>query len=185
MQRGLSVSIVRGLDDWFAAHSIRAIVYVGEQDYAYDEEFDGADLSGTTHLLAREGGEPIGACRIRWFADFAKLERVAVKRASRAGHASRALWRAAADLAARKGYRLMLGHIERSLAPYWTRVGGFRPRAEHASYEMFGREFVEMVAELPLHPNAIRLDSSARLVLAADADLANAPCERPVMKRAS
>lgn len=182
----LSVSIVRGLDDWFAAHAIRAIVYVGEQDYAFGEEFDGCDLGGATHLLVRDGDEPIGACRIRWFADFAKLERVAVKRAARAGHASRALWRAAADLAARKGYRLMLGHIERSLLPFWARVGRFRPRPGRTPYELCGREFVEAIAELPAHPDAIRLDSAARLLLEADADLAAPRRIAPqALKRAS
>lgn len=177
----LSVSIVRGLDDWLAAQAIRAIVYVGEQDYAFGEEFDGADLAGVTHLLARSGGEPIGACRIRWFAEFAKLERVAVKRAERAGHASRALWRAAADLAARKGYRLMLGHIERDLLPYWARVGRFRPRVGRAPYRLCGREFVEAVAELPPHPHAVRLDSPPETLLAGDhalADLGMTPMQR-------
>lgn len=166
----LTVSTVRSLDQWMRALSVRGEVYVGEQGYAYDEEFDGGDLAGATHFVASIGGDPVGACRVRWFADFAKLERVAVKRALRSGRVPRALWRATADLAARKGYRVMLGHIERSLLPFWRRTAGFEERAARPTYMLAGREFVEAIAALPRHPDAINLESPADLVLACDAD---------------
>ncbi len=169
----LRVEVVRGLDRWLAALAIRAIVYIGEQDYSIGEEFDGADLAGATHLLALEGEEPVGACRIRWYADFAKLERVAVKRAQRSGRVTRALWRAGAELASRKGYRLMLGHIERRLLPFWERAAGFRARANRASYWLNQREFLEAIAELPPHPEAICLNSPAAILLEGDADYAS------------
>lgn len=171
----LSVEVVSGLDQWLEAMSIRAMIYIGEQDYPYAEEFDGGDLAGATHLIARNGGEPVGTCRIRWFADFAKLERVAVKRACRSGQVPRALWRAAAELAARKGYRLMLGHIERSLLPFWARAAGFEQREGSDSYLLCGREFIEAVAELQAHPDAIGLNSPAALLLASESALSAAP----------
>ncbi|MEZ5996414.1 MAG: GNAT family N-acetyltransferase [Hyphomonadaceae bacterium] len=165
----VSVDVVRGLDQWFAAHAVRAVVYVGEQDYGFAEEFDGGDLTGASHIIAREQGEPVGACRIRWFAEFAKLERVAVKRAHRSGHISRALWRAASELAARKGYRYMLGHLERSLLPFWARLGDFKPRDGRETYSINGREFVEAIAELAPHPRAISLASPPTALLDGDA----------------
>ncbi|WP_416200344.1 GNAT family N-acetyltransferase [Terricaulis sp.] len=170
----LSVSVVRSLDQWMQAMSIRAEVYIGEQAYAYGEEFDGVDLAGATHLVACLGPEPVGACRVRWFADFAKLERVSVKRASRSGRVTRALWRATADLAGRKGYKIVLGHIERTLLPFWQRTAGFEARASRPSYVFAGREFVEAVARLPHHPEAISLDSPAENVLASESDLSGA-----------
>lgn len=167
-RNALSVEIVRDLDQWFAANAVRALVYVGEQDYGFDEEFDGADLAGATHLVARLGDEPVGACRLRWYAGFVKLERVAVRREHRSGHVSRALWRAAAELSARKGYRVMLGHIERSLLPFWARLGGFAVRMGRDTYTLNGREFVEAIAELPRHPEAVGLDSPAPVLLAVE-----------------
>lgn len=175
LSNALSVEVVRGLDQWLEAMSIRAMIYIGEQDYPYAEEFDGGDLAGATHLIARDRGEPVGACRIRWFADFAKLERVAVKRANRSGQVPRVLWRAAAELTRRKGYRLMLGHIERSLLPFWERAAGFKRRDGRESYFLCGREFVEAVVELQTHPEAIGLDSPAALLLASESTLAVAP----------
>jgi len=175
----LSISVVKGLDDWLQAQALRAIVYVGEQDYAFAEEFDGGDLCGATHFLARSGGEPVGACRIRWFADFAKLERMAVKAAYRSRGVPRALWLHASNLAARKGYEVFLGHIERGLLQYWERVAGFVPREGRPTYRLNGREFFEAIAPIPRHPDAIRLNAPARLVLASDADLtAGAPARK-------
>lgn len=175
----LSVSIVHGLDQWLQAATIRAEVYVGEQAYSFVEEFDGLDLDGATHLVAYEGTEPVGACRIRWFANFAKLERVAVKRACRTGRVPRALWRSASELAARKGYRVMLGYIERSLLPFWQRAAGFTPRAARPSFVLSGREFVEAIAPLPQHPDAIDMDSPAFRVLECEPPTAEiAPLKR-------
>lgn len=168
----LSVCIVSSLDEWLQAQALRAIVYVGEQDYSFAQEFDRGDLCGATHFLARDDDEPVGACRIRWFADFAKLERMAVKRQHRARGISLALWRSAAELAARKGYTVFLGHIERGLLPFWERAAGFAPRKDRAPYRLNGRDFFEAIAPIPPHPQAIRLEASAELVLASDAHLA-------------
>jgi GNAT superfamily N-acetyltransferase len=166
----VSVEIVRGLDQLLAALTVRAVVYIGEQDYAIGDEFDGGDLCGATHFLARLGDEPVGACRARWYAGFVKLERMAVKRGARSGGVSRALFRAAADLARYKGYRCILGHIEGSLLAYWAEVGGFRRREDRPSYKLDGREFFEAIAELEPHPNALCLDTPPNVVLASDAD---------------
>jgi len=52
---------------------------MGEQACPYDEEFDGNDFCAM-HLIGSIGDEPAGCMRIRFFADFAKLERLAVRR---------------------------------------------------------------------------------------------------------
>jgi predicted GNAT family N-acyltransferase len=168
----ISVTVARTLDQWMQAMAVRTEVYIGEQDYAFGEEFDGADLAGATHFIARLGVEPVGACRVRWYAGFAKLERVAVKRAHRSGRVVRALWRAVADLASRKGYALVLGHIERSLLPFWQRSAGFEPRNTRPSYWFAGREFVEALAPLARHPYAIDIESPANALLVCEAELA-------------
>jgi predicted GNAT family N-acyltransferase len=74
----IAVSVARTLDDLMQAMAIRSVVYMGEQLCPYDEEFDGNDLAGATHLIARIGSQPVGVIRLRWFCDFAKLERLTV-----------------------------------------------------------------------------------------------------------
>jgi hypothetical protein len=68
-----------GFDDMMRVAAIRSAVYIGEQACPYNEEFDGNDLAAT-HLLALIDNEPVGCMRIRFFGDFAKLERLAVRK---------------------------------------------------------------------------------------------------------
>ena len=71
----LRVEMVRDLNDFMKVVAIRSAVFLAEQDCPYNEEFDHNDLS-SCHLIAYLRGEPVAALRIRWFANFAKIERV-------------------------------------------------------------------------------------------------------------
>jgi hypothetical protein len=161
----IAVDVVRTLDQLPQIYALRGIVYMGEQDCPFDEEFDGNDLSGATHLVARIGREPVGAIRIRWFADFAKLERAAVLRRYRESGVAHALWAASSAIAARKGYRQILGHIEPRLLGFWERCAGFRLREGRAPLFFSDREYVEVVADLPARADAITLDAPPLLLL--------------------
>ncbi|MGB3626241.1 MAG: GNAT family N-acetyltransferase, partial [Henriciella sp.] len=90
--------------------AIRAAIFMAEQDCPYHEEFDGNDFAGL-HLLAFIGREPVGTLRVRWFAGFCKLERVGVLPKHRGQQIERVLLAHAYELAARKGYRLMMAQI--------------------------------------------------------------------------
>ena len=69
----LSVTVARSLEDMMRVMTIRSAVYMAEQECPYDEEFDGNDFSAT-HLIGYVGNEPAACLRIRYFADFAKIE---------------------------------------------------------------------------------------------------------------
>ena len=119
---GLSVSVARSFDDLMRVVSIRSAVYIGEQECPYDEEFDGNDTSGT-HLIGYVGTEPAGCIRIRYFADFAKIERLAVRKEYRTTRLSFQLVRAAIELCQMKGYRRLYGHAQKRLVNFWSRFG--------------------------------------------------------------
>ena len=55
----LEVAVCRTLPDIMQAMAVRSLVYMGEQACPYDEEYDGNDFAGTTHLVLRRNGEPI------------------------------------------------------------------------------------------------------------------------------
>src|SRR5262245_40813838 len=93
----ITVSVARTFDDLMRVVSMRTSVYINEQACPYEEEFDGNDLSAT-HMLGYVGGELAGCLRIRFFADFAKLERVAVKREFRHTRLAFQLGRGAIEL---------------------------------------------------------------------------------------
>lgn len=105
----LKVTIARNLDQVVMAMTLRGVIYLGEQFAPYSEEYDGNDLVGAAHLIAWRGAEPVGVLRLRFFADFAKVERAAVLRQFRRYGVMRVLMQEAQRYSARRGYRKMLG----------------------------------------------------------------------------
>lgn len=166
----ITVSVVRDIEALLEVWTVRSLVYMGEQDCPYREEFDGNDLAGATHLIARSGKEPVGAMRIRWFAEFAKVERVAIRPSHRSGEASAALVKFALDLAARKGYRRVLGHIQTRLLKYWLRTANARVRAERPQFKFSNYDYVEIERDLVPPDNAIGANTPAMVLLRPEGD---------------
>ena len=127
----LRIEMVRDLNDFMKVVAIRASVFLAEQDCPYDEEFDNNDLSAS-HLIAYLHNEPVATLRIRWFASFAKIERVCVMKHVRGGALVKLMIETAVDMIGRKGYRHVLGYIQKRLVPFWKQLG-FHPRegAQH------------------------------------------------------
>jgi hypothetical protein len=138
---------------------------MGEQLCPDDEEFDGNDFAGATHLIARIGSQPVGALRLRWFCDFAKLERLTVMPHCRGGAVPRALLDAAFELAAKKGYRRIMGHTQVRLAPTLKRLAKVGVREGRAPFVFSDHEYVETIKELTPPDDAITIDSDPLVVL--------------------
>lgn len=164
-RQAVSVTVAHTLDEIMQAMAIRSQVYMGEQFCPYDEEFDGNDFAGATHLVARLGREPVGTVRMRWFCEFAKLERLTVTPAHRGGAVPRALLDAAFDLAARKGYRRVMGHTQRRLAPVLMRYGGVQVRKDRPGFVFSDHEYVETIRELNPPDDAVTIDSDPMVLL--------------------
>jgi len=150
---GVSVAVARSFEDLARVVALRAAVYMAEQACPYEEEFDGNDLSAT-HLIGYVGDEPAGCLRIRFFADFAKIERLAVRAEYRNTRMAFALVRAGIELARVKGYRRLYGHAQKRLVGFWSRFG-FRvfEGAQELVFSDF--DYVEMLLEAEPHPEAI------------------------------
>ncbi|HVK81231.1 MAG TPA: GNAT family N-acetyltransferase, partial [Verrucomicrobiae bacterium] len=65
----------------------------------------------------------------------------------------------------RKGYRVMLGHIEPRLIGFWERCAGFRVREGRAPFRFSDREYVEVIAELLARADALGLDTPPLVLL--------------------
>ena len=155
--------VARTLDDMQRVAVVRALVYMSEQACPYEEEFDGNDLAGATHLIAEVGNEPLGCLRLRWFAEFAKVERVCVRNGHRSGRVARVLMAGAIELIRRKGYTRFIGQVQAHLVPYWKRYG-FTHRIERGEFVFSDRAYAEMEARPDPHPQALTPDT-APLVL--------------------
>jgi predicted GNAT family N-acyltransferase len=121
-QRQISVRVARTIDDFMRAAVIRGAVFIGEQKCPYDEEFDGNDFTAT-HLIGYVGNEPAGCLRIRYFSDFAKLERLVVRREFRSSGLARRLVEAGVEFCRTKGYVRLCTYAQKRLVGFWDRCG--------------------------------------------------------------
>jgi predicted GNAT family N-acyltransferase len=126
------VRAVRGDEELAAALALRRTVFVEEQGVPLDEELDELDAEAL-HLVALDGPDVVGTCRLLDDGDALKLGRMAVAaRARRRGIAGRLLEEAEAQAHARGVDRIRLS----------SQVGA-RPVYERAGYVAFGGLFLD------------------------------------------
>jgi len=123
--RRVEVKVVDSNDELMLSLMIRSAVYVGEDGRLLTEEADGNDFSAT-HVIARVDGKPAGTVRIRYFGDFAILERMAVLkpyRLKRFGSRGVAweLGEYAFQFCRLKGYTRFYGLAREGLVDFWRR----------------------------------------------------------------
>ena len=124
-----SIRIARTMNDLMMVASIRSAVYMAEQDCPYGEEFDGNDLVAA-HFIGFVGNEPVACLRARFFADFAKVERLAVRHQYRKSTIAFRLVRECVTFLKRKGYRRIYGQAQDRLVDFWARFGAKPDRSE-------------------------------------------------------
>jgi len=154
---GTGIHVAHGIDDFFRIAAIRSAVYLGEQACPFAEEFDGNDHAAT-HLIGWRDHEPAACLRLRFFARFAKLERLAVRREFRRSQLAFEMVRAAVDLCRAKGFERLYGHARQDLLPFWQRFG-FKLKENGAPFSFSGHVFVEMLDDRPLDKDPIDVAS--------------------------
>jgi predicted GNAT family N-acyltransferase len=194
--RRTEVRIARGLDDLLMVFTIRASVYMAEQECPFAEEFDGNDHCAT-HFIGFVDGEPAGCLRLRFFSDFVKLERVAVRKNFRRSTLAFDLARAGIDFARRKGFTRIYGHCREGLDAFWGRFG-FKPLPDREEFMFSDYRYTEMVSDLEPIADPISLKSGPMVLLRPEGDwdrpgvlelssvrLARTPIENSVRERLS
>jgi predicted GNAT family N-acyltransferase len=153
--RELAVTVARTIEDIMKVMTIRSAVYISEQECPYEEEFDGNDFSAT-HLLGYVGDEPVGCLRIRYFAHFAKIERLAIRHEFRNTRLAFQIVRAGIELCRAKGYQRLYGHSQKRLLGFWGRFG-FKPLEGAREFVFSDFDYVEIVLDTTPHPQAIAI----------------------------
>jgi hypothetical protein len=153
----IRIQLVTTAEQFLHAMAIRAICIMEGAALTADQAIDGNDYQAT-HVLVYAKQEPIGAARIRWFRDFAKIERTAFRPAYRN---PRVLKRAAEfifDHVAKKGYQVLVTHAEPKFARLWQMLLGFELVAGRPPVVTEGHEpYLELVKTLPPSDNPITL----------------------------
>ncbi|MFA6116148.1 MAG: GNAT family N-acetyltransferase [Sphingomonas sp.] len=138
----IEVRPVRSFEDMAMIFAVRSSTYISEQFCLYSEEFDGNDFCAT-HLIGFIDGDPAGCIRMRYFGDFVKVERLAVRREYRRSRLAFKLVREALALARLKGFKRFYGHARLDLVPFWA-MFGFREMAERPLFKFADVEYREM-----------------------------------------
>jgi predicted GNAT family N-acyltransferase len=159
----VAITVVRSIEDMMRVVSIRGAVYMAEQNCPYDEEFDGNDFCGS-HLIAYVGDEPAGCLRVRNFAEFAKLERLAVRREFRDRGLGTRLMKAGIELSRAKGYKKIYGHAQKRLLSYYVSMG-FKQFPGNRELHFSGYDYVEIVFDADENSQAITLGADPYVVL--------------------
>ncbi|MBU6298911.1 MAG: hypothetical protein KJS68_11770, partial [Alphaproteobacteria bacterium] len=110
-------------------------------------------------VIIYSGEEPVGALRIRWFKDFAKIERSAFRKAYRSPRNLKIAAEFVFKHIARKGYNRVITHASPLYARVWRTLLGFKQVADKppAFYAGHDEPFVELIKELDVPENAITL----------------------------
>jgi len=128
-------------------------------------EFDGNDYQAT-HMIVYAGDEPVGTLRIRWFKDFAKLERTAFREAYRNTHVLKVFAYFVFDHVARKGYDKVITHAQPKYARLWRIILGFKKAEgkEPVYFDGHPEPYIELVKELTPPLNAISASTDAAIL---------------------
>jgi predicted GNAT family N-acyltransferase len=159
----LTARVAASADDMARVFALRSAVFMAEQVCPYDEEFDGNDYCAT-HVLGFVNGEPAAVLRLRYFADFAKLERFAVLPRFRRTLVMKTVFEKAVEICSRKGYRRLYGHAQKRLTGFWLKFG-FKPLQKNFPLVYSDHEYVEMCAEIEPHVEAITIMSDPYVIV--------------------
>jgi len=159
----IGVTIARTFEDLGRVIALRSAVYIGEQECPYEEEFDGNDLSAM-HLLVYVGDEPAGCLRLRFFADFAKIERLVIRKEFRKTRAAFQLVRAGFKLLQKKGYRRVYGHSQARLVNFWSRFG-YRVMEGGKKFVFSDFDYVEIVADIEPDPHPVAIGDDPYVII--------------------
>jgi predicted GNAT family N-acyltransferase len=162
------IKIARSFNDLMQVVAIRSAVFLTDQACPYEEEFDGNDFCAL-HLIAMIGDEPVACLRARYFADFCKLERLAVRQDYRRSRIAFQIVQAGIELARKKGFRRIYGHAQDRLVDFWAHFGA-KPLGPDRKLVFSDFSYTEMVIELEPHPDPITMDSDPYLIIRPEGD---------------
>lgn len=118
----INITVVSSHDEMQMIVAVRSLVFLGKPGWTYTHTFDANDFC-STHLLATVAGEPAGTVRVRWFKDFARIERIAIREEFRSLVLLNRIATAALRLCRHKGYELVGGLTYPDLIGFWGRHG--------------------------------------------------------------
>ncbi len=147
------------------AYAIRAICFMEEHGVAARQTYDGNDYQAT-HIIMYCGDEPIGTARVRWFRDFAKIERTSFRKEWRDPRILKRCAEFIFEHIARKGYDKVITHAQPKYARLWRMLLGFSTVQGKKPVFFAGHDepYVELIKELTPPADAISPETDASVL---------------------
>lgn len=167
-KKDIVTKVARTFEDMCQVVSIRSATYIAEQYCHYSEEFDGNDFCAT-HIIGYINGDPAGCVRLRFFASFAKIERLAVRADYRNSRLAFMLAREAIKHCQKKGYTKLYGHARLDLIPFW-KIFGFARRGDRPEFSFANIKYAELELDCTPLEDAICLDNDPMMLIRPEGD---------------
>jgi predicted GNAT family N-acyltransferase len=159
----IAIRAAASMSDLMQVVAIRAAAFLAEQNCPFNEEFEGNDFCAL-HLIGSIDDEPAACLRVRFFADFAKLERLAVRHEFRRSRIAFDMVRTGIKLCRRKGYTRIYGHAQDRLVPFWSRFGA-RPMSPRRQLTFSDYSYTEMLLVTDRDAEALSLASDPYVLI--------------------
>jgi len=161
----IRTEIVTSYEQLLHAYAIRAVCFMEEHGVKATQTFDGNDYQAT-HAICYVNDEPAGTIRIRWFKDFAKMERASFRADYRDVRVIKACGEFIFSHIARKGYNRVITHALPQYARMWRMLLGFKTVEGKVpvQFEGHGEPYVELVKDLQPPADAITSDTDAAVL---------------------
>jgi len=150
------------MDQLVQVFALRALGYMEDTVMPFDHAYDGNDLQ-STHVVVYDAIEPVGALRIRWFKDFAKMERTVFRKTHRGIPNIKVALDFAFAHIARKGYSMAITHASPLYARLWRIHFGFKDVAKAPAY-YHDEKYIELVKYLAVPHDAIVPTTDAKVL---------------------
>ena len=121
------------------------------------------------HFIGVIGGEPAACLRVRFFGEFAKIERLAVRHQFRRSRISFKLVQASFEYIKRKGFKKVYGHAQDRLVNFWAHFGA-KPLGHNRKITFSDFSYTEMVLDLEPCADAITLDTDPYVMIRPEGD---------------
>lgn len=158
----LRAEVVTTMEQLVQVFALRSLGFLEETELPFDHAYDGNDLQAT-HLIVYHHSEPVGTMRIRWFKDFAKLERTFFRKSHRGIPNIKVLLDFAFAHIARKGYTMAITHSSPVYARLWRMHFGFQSVAKEP-VRYHNETYYELVKYLDVPADAIVPETSAKML---------------------
>ena len=120
--KNYSYQIAKNIEDLQKCLVVRGIVFCDEQKCPYSREVDGLDFSAT-HFLCTADNEPIATARMRLFKDYAKIERLAVRKEYRGKGIGKEMFTFVINHIKELGYKTIKIHAQAYLVEFYEEFG--------------------------------------------------------------